>query len=46
MLRRFWDSREGGIAKAAGAAALGLFAAISTVTGLAVLFDLIAGVVR
>jgi hypothetical protein len=46
MLRRFWDSTEGGIAKATGAAVLGLFAVASALTGAAVLLDLIAGAVR
>lgn len=46
MLRRFWDSTEGGIAKAVGAAVLGLFGAVAALTGAAVLLDLIAQAVR
>lgn len=44
MLRRFWDSREGGLAKAAYAVAIGFFIAVSTIAGAAVIFHAIAEV--
>lgn len=46
MIRRFWVSREGGLSKATLAISGALFLAASTVTGMAVLFDVIAGAVR
>lgn len=44
MLRRFWDSREGGLAKAAYAIGIGAFLVASTIAGMALIFHAIAEV--
>jgi hypothetical protein len=46
MIQRLWHSREGGLIKATVAIIGGVFLAISALTGIAVVLDVIAGAIR